>query len=72
MSTGDETTTDRAISEDGAGDDGTAPVAQATPAEGVVCGSCGEVAPPEATWCEACGHELAVEARPACVSCGER
>ena len=36
------------------------------------CPSCGEEAPEGATWCEACGHELAAEVRPACVSCGER
>ncbi len=38
----------------------------------IVCGNCGESAPADATWCEACGHELGVEPKPACVSCGER
>ncbi len=38
----------------------------------VACSSCGEAAPADATWCEACGHELATEPKPACVSCGER
>ena len=38
----------------------------------VNCPSCGEEAPDEATWCEACGQELGVEPLPACVSCGER
>lgn len=36
------------------------------------CGNCGESAPADATWCEACGHELGVAPKPACVSCGER
>lgn len=38
----------------------------------IECGNCGESAPADATWCEACGHELGVEPKPACVSCGER
>ena len=36
------------------------------------CPNCGEGAPPDATWCEACGQELAAEPLPECVSCGER
>ncbi|MEL6981495.1 MAG: protein phosphatase 2C domain-containing protein [Actinomycetota bacterium] len=36
------------------------------------CASCGEPAPSDATWCEACGHELSLAPKPACVSCGER
>lgn len=38
----------------------------------MLCTSCGEIAPEGSTWCEACGHELAVEATMACVQCGER
>jgi serine/threonine protein phosphatase PrpC/ribosomal protein L37E len=38
----------------------------------IECGNCGEPAPTDATWCEACGHELGIEPKPACVSCGER
>lgn len=38
----------------------------------IECGNCGEPAPADATWCEACGHELGIEPKPACVSCGER
>ncbi len=40
--------------------------------DALVCASCGEEAPPGTTWCEACGHELSTEPKPACVSCGER
>jgi serine/threonine protein phosphatase PrpC len=36
------------------------------------CPSCGESAPAGATWCEACGQELAGPVKPACVACGER
>ncbi len=36
------------------------------------CPSCAEEAPDGAKWCEACGHDLATEPRPTCVSCGER
>ena len=39
---------------------------------GVSCPNCGESAPDDAKWCEACGQELSVEPLPACVSCGER
>lgn len=47
--------------------------AEATTGESTVaCDNCGELAPQDATWCEACGHELGVEPKPACVSCGER
>ncbi len=36
------------------------------------CPSCGEEAPADAKWCEACGQDLNSEPLPACVSCGER
>lgn len=35
------------------------------------CPSCGQPSPTSATWCEACGHELAVAPKPACVACGQ-
>lgn len=38
----------------------------------LVCTGCGETAPPGSTWCEACGHELAVAATEPCTACGER
>ncbi len=33
---------------------------------------CGEEAPADAKWCEACGQDLNAEPLPECVSCGER
>ncbi|MGH1489027.1 MAG: PP2C family serine/threonine-protein phosphatase [Acidimicrobiales bacterium] len=36
------------------------------------CPNCGEAAPEDAKWCEACGQDLNSEPLPACVSCGER
>lgn len=36
------------------------------------CPYCGEEAPADAKWCEACGQDLNAEPLPACVSCGER
>lgn len=36
------------------------------------CPNCGEPAPVEANWCEACGQDLQSEPRAACVACGER
>ncbi|MEM7325328.1 MAG: protein phosphatase 2C domain-containing protein [Actinomycetota bacterium] len=38
----------------------------------IVCPSCGEEAPEDAKFCEACGHDLNTEPLPACVACGER
>lgn len=38
----------------------------------MVCPACGEDAPEEAKWCEACGQDLNAEPLPACVECGER
>jgi len=37
----------------------------------LTCPSCGQLSPTSATWCEACGHELASEPKPECVTCGE-
>lgn len=36
------------------------------------CPNCGEVAPDDAKWCEACGQDLNKEPLPTCVSCGEQ
>lgn len=36
-----------------------------------VCPSCGESAPPDANWCEACGADLAAAPAVRCVSCGQ-
>ena len=36
------------------------------------CPSCGERAPADMKWCEACGADLFAEPVPPCVSCGER
>lgn len=38
----------------------------------MACPTCGEVAPAGASWCEACGADLAAVPGVACVSCGER
>jgi serine/threonine protein phosphatase PrpC len=38
----------------------------------VECPNCGELAPDDAKWCEACGQDLNAEPLPACVACGER
>ncbi len=38
----------------------------------MTCPSCGEEAPVDAKWCEACGQDLNSEPLPICVSCGER
>ncbi len=38
----------------------------------VSCPNCGEDAPEDAKWCEACGQDLNAEPLPACVACGER
>lgn len=36
------------------------------------CPNCGEQAPTDAKWCEACGQDLNSEPLPTCVACGER
>jgi serine/threonine protein phosphatase PrpC len=36
------------------------------------CPSCGEVAPADMKWCEACGSDLDAEPTVPCVACGER
>ncbi len=39
---------------------------------GRTCPACGEPAPEAASWCEACGADLAVEPPTPCVACGAR
>ncbi len=38
----------------------------------MACPSCGEKAPPDMKWCEACGADLSAPPSPPCTSCGER
>ena len=34
------------------------------------CPNCGQLSSPSASWCEACGQDLAADPKPICVSCG--